>query len=369
MSPKSRNKAITSFTWLGILAAAAVIFVWVGRSHEAQTAQPSIEDVQEYAGVPVDYVTVRKEPIEDWRRFTGVAEGGEQVALAAGLRSRVLAVNAELGDFVTKNQVLISLDPYEPATANLNLESLRVAYLTVRTDSLRMERLFAEGAVSAQNLDHVRASCVQAVSLLHSARRAVEIDTPISGVLTALHVETGDFTVPGKAVATVASLDRIRVPLALSQDERDGIEKSQPVRLLLAGGAILRGEVGKAALSADPETRLYDVDLIIENPNHVVKPGSLISPEILLASAENQPLLPVVAMLEGLSVYVVLEDATGTRAELRELKTGVGDGRLLAVDHGLSENERVVVWGQNRLIHGALIKLVSDLSADYYGEH
>ncbi|MCP4547633.1 MAG: efflux RND transporter periplasmic adaptor subunit [bacterium] len=366
MSRKGTNRVLKMIGAPALIALTVLVSITTGCSVEEANVEATIAEVQAREGMPVDYITVRSGALEDWRRFTGVAEGEEQVDLVAGLRARVISVNAELGDLVSANSVLVSLDTYEPATASLNLESLRAGYETARIDSLRLERLHAQGAVSAQDLDHVRTSCVQAGALLRTALRAVEIDTPISGLLTALHVEIGDFTASGEPVATVASFDRIRVPLFLSQSERDEITKGQLVRLELPTGETLMGQVVKVALSADPETRLYGAEVLIENPGHVVKPGSLVNPEILIERVENAPLLPSVALTDE-GVFVLNEEGGRHMAELRPVSLGIVRGDLLSVAEGLVAGDQVVVWGHNRLKDGLRAKPVSDLTTEYYG--
>lgn len=377
--------------WILILVVIIAVFVMTARRRLEKDEVQSIEDIQVAEGIPVDVVRARILPVEDWREFAGVAEGYEQVDLVAPFRTRVLAVHVEVGDKVDKGKVLVSLDPYDPARFAMNIRTARTQYETARRDSMRMEALYESGAVSQQDLDYIRASSEAARAQYLSARRAVELDTPISGVVTSVTVEEGDYAAGEKTVVTVSSYDRIRIPLELSESDRSLLKEGQLVRLILdeskrvsqdyagarvsgtgpgEGRSVLTGEVIKVALSADSETRLFPVDVRVNNPDHLLQPGTLVTPEVLVASMEDQPVVPPGVLLrhDGQELlYVVDEAGEVPVARLREVARGVENGLFLAITSGLSAGELVVVEGQNKLEDGIKVKIHSDLTSDYYG--
>lgn len=362
------NRGTKIFLWILILTVVVAVFGWQARQRLRQDEVLSIDAVQAEQGVPVDVVRARVQTLEDWRRFTGVAKGWEQVDLLADFRTRVDEVHVSLGEEIRAGKVLISLDPDDPARMMLNRESAEAQYETVRTDSLRLEALYAQGAVSLQQLDHLRAQCTAARVALQAALRAVELDTPVSGVVTALHAEKDQYVEGGAVVATVSNYDRVRVPLTLSNSERALVSVGQPARLRLEDGTVLEGRVGEVALSADSETRLYSAELVLDNPDHRVRPGALVVPEILVASSEGIPLLPRLGLIEregGRFIYLV-EEGERSLARFRRVETGIDDGVLTAVTAGLSGGEIVVVGGQNRLGEGARVLIRRDLGDRYY---
>ena len=368
--------------WILVALAIVVVFGLTAARRMRKTEVQSIESIQAAEGVPVNVVVAQVMPVEDWRKFVGTAEGFDQVDLSADFRTRVEAVHVAVGDEVRAGKVLVSLDSYDPGRAMLNLETTRSQYETVRTDSIRMEALFETGAVSQQDLDHVRAQSEAARAQYLTARRAVKLDTPISGMVTAVNVEAGGYTEGGETLVTVAAYGRVRIRLELSDTERALIESGQNVRVGLgvghagqghAQGKYLYGEVVRAALSADSETRLFPVEVVVKNPDHRLKPGSLVTPEILVVSSDQQPVIPPVALLRhdgDEMVFVVVEDAGEAHAAVRKVSRGIGNETLVAIRGDLRAGEQVVVWGQSKLRDGAKVKINRDLTADYYGsEH
>lgn len=123
------------------------------------------------------------------------------------------------------------------------------------------------------------------------------------------------------------------------------------------------------SLSADPESRLFRVDLAVDNPEGVMKPGSLVSPQIKVAASGGGPAVPENSLLtvNGRDmVYVIKESDQSHHAELRDISTGIGDGSLLAVTKGLRQGEWVVVWGQRKLNDGQKVKLHEDVTSEFF---
>jgi RND family efflux transporter MFP subunit len=354
--------------WVIVIAGLVVLFVVTGARRLEKEPVKSIESVQKAEGIPVDVVKAQAVTLENWRKFVGVAEGYEQVNLVAPFRTRVSRVHVTLGQEVRPGTVLISLDPYDPAWAGMNLETARAGYETARQDSLRVEELFKTGAVSQQDLDHTRAATAGARAHYTTARRAVELDTPISGMVTALNVNAGDYAVSEQTLATVASYGRIRVPLEVSETDRALVQAGQPVRLHY-GDRVLEGKVVKVALSADPSSRLFAIEVVIENGEHLLKPGSLVTPEILVARTDARPVVPPDAIIKSDGeeyVFVVDQSGTAAVARLRQVVRGIESGTMTAIDQGVAPGDVVVIWGQNNLKDGARVKIHEDLTPGTY---
>ncbi|MFZ1946075.1 MAG: efflux RND transporter periplasmic adaptor subunit [bacterium] len=360
--------------WVLVGAGLVAVFGVTGAKRMKKEEVKSIQSVQQTEGIPVDVVKAQVVPLEDWRKFVGVGEGYEQVNLVAPFRTRVSKVHVALGQEIGPGRVLISLDPYDPAWAGMNLKTAEAGYQTARQDSIRVEELFKTGAVSQQDLDHIRAATHAARAQYITSRRAVELDTPIAGVVTALNVKAGDYAASEQTLATVASYRRIRVQLELSESDRALVAVGARVRCAVgdrgSSGQFLTGEVVRAALSADPTTRLFAVEILVDNPDRRLMPGTLVAPEILVGRSADKPVIPADAIVKtnGERYVYVVDEAGGTpTARQRPVVEGMANGSMAAMAGGVSEGDLVVVWGQNNLEDGAKVKIHSNLTARTYG--
>jgi RND family efflux transporter MFP subunit len=375
---RKRTKAIL---WIAVAIMIVAVFATTAERRLRKDEIESIESVQRSEGIPVDYVVSRATYIADWKRFVGMAEGLEQINLTADYRTRVRSVHSRVGDRVRAGEVIVSLDQYDPMVSAVNLETAGALYRTARRDSARMEELYSSGAISEQQLDYARAEADRARASYNTARRAVELDSPIAGVVTAVYVVGGQYADAGQVLATVSSYRRVKVSLDVSESERDLIRAGQEVRLPLRPSAVadgveprdpraLKGVVAEASLSADPETRLYRIDLILDNPDLRLQPGSLVKPSIRIASSDSLPVVPSLSLMqagEEETVYVIVGAEGDERAELRTVRTGITSGSLVAVEYGLRPGEWVVVWGQGKLKDGSKVLVHDDLTSEYYG--
>lgn len=366
----------------------AALFVVTGARRLRRETAESIEQVQRRQGIPVDVVKAQVVPVEDWREFTGVAQGTEQVDLMSDYRSRVSKVHVRVGQPVKRGTVIVSFDAFDPVRFATNYQTLRAAYEAAQKDSARVEELYKTGAVSDQELERVRASTQAARSAFLMSSRAVNLDTPIDGVVTATYVEEGEYADAGQVVATVAKLERIKVPLQVSATERALIRVGQRARIPLrteflplrscdtlgvetSTASSVEGFVTKAALSADQSSRLFSVEVVIDNPGQLIKPGMLVPVQILVGLSQDLPALPPAAIVRrngSEAVFVVVSQGDSSKALVRPIQRAVSTPRLVSVAQGINPGELVVVAGHTRLEDGVKVLVHADRTPEYYGQ-
>ncbi len=163
--------------------------------------------------VAVRTAKIAKGEITTTRTFAGTLEGTEQSSVVARISERITGINAGINDYVSKGQVLFLLDKSGPTSAYLqtkaNLDNLE-------KEVTRMQALFDEGAVSRQALDQVKTAYEVAKANFEAAKSTVELVSPISGMLTTLNVNTGDWVTPGKELAIVANISQMIIKFTVN---------------------------------------------------------------------------------------------------------------------------------------------------------
>jgi len=118
--------------------------------------------------------------------------------------------------------------------------------------------------------------------------------------------------------------------------------------------------VQRISLSADPDTRLYRVELLLDNPDLRVQPGSLVSPEILVSFSDELPAVPASAVFSADGreyVYAIVREGDHYEARLRLIEAAARNASLVAVRSGVAEGETVAVWGKEKLQDGTKVWL------------
>ena len=123
--------------------------------------------------------------------------------------------------------------------------------------------------------------------------------------------------------------------------------------------------ITRIAPSADPKSRVFEIEATIPNPNDQLKVGmiaKLVVPEGALAS--RALMLPLTAVVRsprdprGFSVFVVTSEAGKEVAQLRDVKLGEVVGNAVIVSEGLEPRQRVVSMGATLLTDGEPVRII-----------
>jgi cobalt-zinc-cadmium efflux system membrane fusion protein len=124
-----------------------------------------------------------------------------------------------------------------------------------------------------------------------------------------------------------------------------------PVKIKAVSAKPFSGTVVNVAASADPQSKTYPVELHLDNPAHLIKPGMFAEVNLDLEQPKSL-LLYIEAVVKDQQdrdmVWVVKEGIVKSRP----VKIGDSDAKQVVIQSGLVENEEVVVAGQEGLKEG-----------------
>jgi RND family efflux transporter MFP subunit len=245
----------------------------------------------------------------------------------------------------------------------VNFRQDQELYLKSIRDYERMKILYEEGAVSKQDFENARTAYEIALSDYNASKESVEIPAPFDGVLTDINVSEGDRITSGMVLGTVAVTDRMRVDLMLSAEKAQMIAKGQPAKIVLPSSSgediTITGMVEFVALSADPVTGLFGVRVTFDNPDGILKPGTITRAQILVFSAPDALIIPASALsTEGDERFVWVVDKKKI-ATKRTITVGWQGDEDVEVITGVNVGDLVISNGQNKLNDKALVKIVN----------
>ena len=287
---------------------------------------------------------------------TGSLEGERQADLYAKLAEAVDSLWVREGDRVSAGQVLLSLDRSGPTSSYREAHS---TYLNAEKNFGKMEYLFNEGAVSESDYDAAKTSYEVSKANFEAVTRLVEIQTPISGVVTSIGVSAGDFVHIGQKLATVATEDRLRVRLGVNPGEIRSFRRGTEVKVTSdAVDGIGRGEVVTIASSADPLTRTFEVEALVDNPDHLFKPGMFVHIDYVQEQLKNVIALPrrAIMMLDGKETVFAVANGL---AEKRLVSLGSDLSGEVVIKSGLVPGDTVVTLGQDYLADGMRVNITA----------
>ena len=342
---------------LVVLAFAGVIGWKLYQKMQPVESNPSIAQVHEEKGIPVNVVTVAEGPLAQWRDFTGTVEGIRQANVFTNVPARVKSIVKEVGDPVAKDAVIIRLDPSSGAQTQTMYEKARLDLDAARRAHARMKNLFEAGAISKADLENAEDAVRLARAALQDTNFNLDLESPIAGVVTKILTEVGENAEAGAALAVVADTSKVKIKLDMSTDEVKSVELDQIARCAHRNGKerCSMGKVTKVALSADPVTRLFAVEVTMDNPDGALRAGVIETVEIRVAEKDNALSVPREALVQsggGFKVWVV--DAAG-KARTADVTIGLTAVYSIEITSGLQTGDRVVTFGQNLLKEDAKV--------------
>jgi RND family efflux transporter MFP subunit len=252
------------------------------------------------------------------------------------------------GQLVQKGEPILSL--YSPELLASQEEFLRARETADKfgtSGSQRVRRLGQELLTSARNrleLFDVPETFIAAIENTGEPRRAVTLNAPSGGFVTAKGIFEGQRVEPGTELFTVTDLSRVWIEADVYEYEAASVRLGQEAVLSLPyqSGVRLSGRVSYVYPYLSPESRTLKVRFEFPNPELVLKPAMYADVTLALESAEGVAIPDSAVMDTGVRRVVFVESAPGT-FEPREVRLGVrGDGRAQVLA-GVAEGEKVVV--------------------------
>jgi membrane fusion protein, multidrug efflux system len=325
-----------------LLTAALVPLVVTSCAKKDQTAT-----MDRTVAVRAEVVTTSTEDMV--RTFTGSLEGERQADLYAKLAEAVDKVPVREGQTVRTDQVLVSLDKFGPSSRYAETSSL---YQNAEKTYKKMEYLYKEGAISESQYDEAKTGYEVARANFDAVKRLVDIMSPIDGTVTSVAVSPGEFVAVGQKVATVATVDRLRIKFGVNAASIGYFTVGAPVTIV---SDVIRqvgeGKVVSVAESADPFSRAFQVEALIENTDGAYKPGMFVKVNIVQKRLENVIAVPrgTIITLDNKSIVFTVKNGVAQR---REVQLGEDlDGRVV-VASGLAAGDTLVTLGQTYLEDG-----------------
>ena len=304
----------------------------------------------------MEVALVQRENLAVRKTYSGSLEGEEQANLVARIPERVTAIRSQVGDRVSPGQVCITLDKSGSASQYFQAEA---NFSNAEKTLARMKSLFGEGAISQQALDGSQTAFDIAKANFASARDAVELSSPISGVVMAINVTVGDLANAGAVLATVAKVERMKVIFNLNETDVADLAVGQKVQVIADSrpDAVAEGTITQFFKSADTRSRSFEVRALFPNTkDHWFRPGMYV--KVKYERSPRQSVLTVPnAAIQSIADYQRVYVVRSGRAIAVNVTVGVASDEKTEILSGLAERDSVVVVGASDLQDSAFVSV------------
>lgn len=346
----------------------------------------------EKAPTPVRVEAVAISPSQMGQRYSATITPYEQVNMAfkvGGYISQILQIrgvdgrlrNAQQGDSVRRGTELARVRESD-YIVKLNqtksqLAQAQASYSKATQDWERATNLFATQSMIKPDYDTAKARLDETQASVEGARAQLAeaqlnlaycaLIAPIDGMVLQRSIEVGTLVTSGTVGFILADLSRVKVVFGVPDTLLAQLKlgSSLPIVTESIRNVSFPGRITAISPSADPRSRVFNIEVTVPNPKQQLKAGMIASLQVA-GEKPSQP-VPTVALgaivrsqndPKGYAVFVVEKSAGKTVVRLRNVQLGEVYGNTIAATAGLRPGEQVIVTGGALLRDGDPVSII-----------
>ena len=332
------------------ISAIMIVFLYAcgggASSDKSQTAttQDSI--------VSVKVQTVSTQPVEQLTELTGNIEANKVNNIAPTIPGRIDNILVEVGNRVSKGQLLVQMDKTNLVQAQLQLAN-------AERELGRVAELFKSGSATQQQLDQLTSQVDVLRETVRNLAENVELLSPIDGVVTARTFDAKNIYGGAQPILTVMQIAPVKVLVNISEIYFPQVKTGMEVRVKLDvyPDKNFVGRINIIYPTIDQLSRTFRAEVTIANNDMTIRPGMFARVELNFGTL-NHVVAPDLAIIKqpGTNTRYVFTVENG-QARRREVQLGRLVGNQYEIISGIEAGAQVVIAGQSRLLEQTPVKI------------
>lgn len=378
-----------------LLAGTAVLAIGAGGAYwglpnwQAGKVQAAAPAAGPPAAIPVSVARVEMRDAPLWDEFSGRLEAVERVEVRSRVAGAIQAVHFAEGELVKAGDLLLTIDsaPYEADVrrAEAQLAAAKARVVLTASEVERGQKLWDSKTVSLKDLEtrvnahrEAQANVQAAEANLQTSRLSLgytQVRAPVSGRVGRREITVGNLVQAGPGSPVLTSLvsvdpiygsfhvDEAVIGRAL-QAVASGAPGSQargridriPVQMANALGAVTGGRLQLIDNQVEAQTGTVRVRAVFPNADGALMPGQFARLRLGQVQAGKALLVDERSIGTDQDKKFVMVVGPDDVVAYRAVTLGPVVGNLRIVTQGLSDGERIVVNGLQRVRPGAKVR-------------
>ncbi len=367
---KTRKKTYLIATTVVVILA---LLIYVRIKANADTA------AKVFRPMPVVQVsTAQQGSIERTLSFTGDIDAIQEASIFPRVNGNIEDEYVNIGSFVTKGQVLALIDT---TVYSENARQVRGVYLqaeaTMENDKLTYERdksLLSQNLIAKQDLDNAEAAYKVALAQEQAASATLKnaeiqlgycrVDAPFTGYVTRRFFDPGTYVTASTNSSSstlfyLADINKVKIFVNVLEEDIPILPKVEDAQISVDAypNTVFHGKITRISQQLDLSTRTMPVEVDIDNPNGLLKPGMFANVTLIYDKAANTMILPTQVVMSDDSGSYVYTLGSGDIVHKNYVKIGVTHDNQDQILAGLSDNDPVVFMGYDVVHDGMRVRV------------
>jgi multidrug efflux system membrane fusion protein len=288
--------------------------------------------------------------------------------------------NIDQGDYITKGTVLATVQPddYQQKLdqANAQLAKAQAEHERAKLSFERISALYKVGAATKPDYDDTNAQFLSTQAAVDNAKASIaeaqialgycQLKAPFDSWVLKRNVDVGTLVGPATNGFTLADTHSVKAVFGVPDTFIGRVKLGSPQSVTTeALPGSFSGHVTSISAAADPKSRVYSVEVRIDNPQNLLKAGMIAS----ITTGARQPtgrvsVVPLTAVVRspdnpnGFAVYVTEGAGETVKVHAQDVSLGDTYGNNIAVLQGLGPKDRVVTSGATMIKNGDEVRVL-----------
>jgi RND family efflux transporter MFP subunit len=288
--------------------------------------------------------------------------------------------NVDQGDYIAQGTVLavVQKDQYQQKLdqAKASLAKANAEHERAKLSFDRVTILYKAGAATQPDYDDTRAQEQSTQAAVDNANAQIaeaqlalsycDLRAPFDSWVIKRNVDLGTLVGPATNGFSLADTHTVKAVFGVPDTAIGRIKLGSPQTVTTeALPNPFNGHVTAISAAADPKSRVYSVEVRIDNPQNLLKAGMIASITIGTPSpAGGVMVVPISAVvrspanLNGFAVFVTEGSGDMVKVNTQDITLGNTYGNMIAVESGLQMGQRVVTSGTNMIKSGDKVRII-----------
>lgn len=335
------NKFLTNLSALALI-------LTLSACSEEQTTIKEVEKVEKVEVMKLTATEIEREVV-----LPSTLEGYDNMKVSTSVSGIIDEILVDVGDRVTKGQLLVKMDPTQYTTTKLQYANLGV-------EMGRMDALKEAGSISQQIYDQTKTQYDQLKEQLALYETNTFVRADFSGVISARNFEPGELCA-GQPILQLTQINKLKAYVNIQENYFPYVKNGMK---LVITSDIYPGKTFPATIETvyptiDPSSHTFSAKVIIPNASELLRPGMYVTTNIPVGKVSGMlvPYQSVLKLIGSNERYVFVND----NGYAKRVKVVLGkryDRDIEVISEELKEGDELIVVGQGRLVDGVKLEII-----------